>query len=204
MQLWNGKRIPLFKEGGRGKASVFSASRMNEMVNALNALLNPRISRGPSDEIQIADGSIFFKLKNTGLGGSGTVTRYRVKSWAASTLGCVTWDGTTEGGTTITVAKPYKLRNPASEVLWFGPPSAALTNVTVSYDYASSFADTQSRFASSTGFDTEAQSIFPRYIVNDEIWAAQTGVNTGIANVDWIDLNLDARQWCTIPIDPIP
>lgn len=109
------------------------------------------------------------------IAGADGTKRCRVKTIAAETLSCVLWDGTTEGSS-ITVAKPWHLRQ-----------NATIT----ARDSVSSYPDTISRI-----IGTETQTYLPSYTVNDEIQAELNPVGgTGVAGVDW--LSHDTRQWAT-------
>jgi hypothetical protein len=68
----NGKRIARFIPGDRTRTPE-SADAMNELVDAINALNNPRIARGDSDSVTIGETEIYYQLKKNGLdnGGSG-------------------------------------------------------------------------------------------------------------------------------------
>ena len=70
----------------------------------------------------------------------------------------VGWDGVTEGGTNVYVAKPYKLRNSQTVV--------ALDGVNISYVYDGG---TLMRAATHPNFQSDVQKIIPRYLVNDII-----------------------------------
>jgi hypothetical protein len=123
-------------------------------------------------------------------GGGGGVGMYRVKSVQADYLTCRSWDGTDDGITDVLIAKPMKLRNPATETI---------DALGVSYTYT----DTQTRLAASSGFDSEKHKVRPAYAVNDVIYAAKCATDVTLA-ADHLDLNVDARKWQAIPQVPIP
>jgi len=110
----------------------------------------------------------------------------RVKSVQNNYLTCRTWDGTTEGGTDILVAKPYKVRNPASETI---------DGIAVSYSYVS----TTRRTASATGYYSETQVVVPFYLVNDVIFAISTTTDVQVDSeyLEYLALD-DGRAWATI------
>lgn len=115
---------------------------------------------------------------------SGGVSQYRVKSVQGDYCTCRTWDGTTEGSD-VYVAKPYKLRNPGSEII---------DGVTVNY---TSYPTSVSRVADISG-TTENQVIVPRYLSNDLIYVATsnyTGVSVSGTPLTLIDVNCDGRAW---------
>lgn len=57
------QRIPRFVEGG-SKPSIFSATDMNVLVDAINRLLNMRITRGSCDMVIFADDGVVIQLAN--------------------------------------------------------------------------------------------------------------------------------------------
>jgi hypothetical protein len=109
---------------------------------------------------------------------------YRLKSIQSEYLTCRTWNGTTEGGTDIYVAKNHKLRCSIA--------SAVIDGVTVTYTYP--LADNVSRTATITT-TSEDQVIVPRYLVNDLIFAVESSSGTGVSGKTLIDLNVDGRAW---------
>jgi hypothetical protein len=122
-------------------------------------------------------------------GGSGyTEGVFRFKSMEAEYLVCrATTDGSTDGGTDIYVAKPYKLR-------WSAP------NVTIdgqAVTYANYDLTSQKREATCQSVMAK-EAITPRYVLNDLVWANQPGITlvtvsgTGLI---WMDLNRDGRAW---------
>lgn len=105
---------------------------------------------------------------------------------------CRTWDGSTEGGDIIRVARPYFLQG-----------GRAWNNVVrngVTYSNYRGFSD-QIRTATKEG-ESETQTIVPAYLPSDILIAAR--VNTGVTTpqgiiVEWIDLNVDGRMWQVLP-----
>jgi hypothetical protein len=118
-----------------------------------------------------------------------TVQQFRFKSINSDYLTCRTYDAITgEGGIDIYIAKPFKLRNPASEVI---------DGVTVSYSSYSG----QTRLASDGVNPDETQVINPRYLVDDLIYAVtvdHTGVTVSSVELVLIDINTDGRAWAKI------
>jgi hypothetical protein len=112
------------------------------------------------------------------------VQMYRYKSQSGDYVVCRTWDGTTEGGSDVNIAKPMKLRNSIT--------SAVIDAVTVTYSYPT----TVTRVATISA-TTENQVIVPRYIVNDLIFAVDSSGGTAISGTlqDKIDMNVDGRAW---------
>lgn len=154
------------------------------------ALTIEEVDGGPSvafDTLIVPNGS----LTDNGGGeaqltfNAGGVSQYRIKSVQGDYYTCRTWDGTTEGGSDVYVAKPYKLRNSIT--------SESIDGVTVSYSYASTVA----RTATISSVD-EDQVIVPRYLSNDIIYVATsnyTGVSVSGTALTLIDMNCDGRAW---------
>lgn len=121
-------------------------------------------------------------------GGGGGVQMYRVKSVQGDYLTCRTWDGTTEGGSDVYVAKSYKLRTSIG--------SAVIDGVPVTYSYPSNVERTATISTSN-----ESQVIVPRYLPNDIIFVASanaTGVSVSGTPLKLIDLNADGRAWAKV------
>ena len=143
----------------------------------------------PSDtavtEIRVPNGSLTSVSAGiVSLSISG-VQMYRYKSQASDHLVCRTWDGTTEGGGDVAIAKPHKLRNSVT--------SATIDGVAVTYTYGGTFV---TRTATIATID-EDQVIVPRYLVNDLIFAVDSSGGTAITGTlqNKIDLNVDGRAW---------
>jgi hypothetical protein len=126
-----GAKLPEFQEGGEGP-SVWSAETMNNFVKALNALLDPRISRGESDKVEISDSNITFQLSRSAEAG-GLVERFKIRFAENDFLICRTWDGSTIGATDIYVLKPEELQCSLA--------SEAIYGVTTTYTYAADTAE---------------------------------------------------------------
>ena len=109
--------------------------------------------------------TLFVDLTN--LSSAGT-SRLRVKDDLGASLKCRSWDGTTEGGTDIFVAKQPCIRNTIGTDVQNG--------VTFTYSYSLGAADTNGnhylvRTVSGTDGTTETDDIVPPYIFNCEIYA---------------------------------
>lgn len=116
---------------------------------------------------------------------SAGVSQYRIKSVQGDYCTCRTWNGTTEGGSDVYIAKPYKLRTSIT--------GATIDGVSVSYSYASSV----ERTATISG-SGENQVVVPRYLANDLIFAASsdhTSVSVSGTELTLIDINADGRAW---------
>lgn len=129
-----------------------------------------------------------------GKGGSAEISAgtpmYKIKSFQGDYMTCRTWDGVTEGGTNVYVAKPYKLRNSQTVV--------ALDGVNITYVYDGG---TLMRAATHPNFQSDVQKIIPRYLVNDIIHVGDS--DTGVTAADGtpvvkIDLNVDGRYWARL------
>jgi hypothetical protein len=126
-----GARLPEFQEGAEGP-SVWSADTMNNFVKAINALLNPKISRGEADKVTISDSNVVFQLSRSAESGA-LVERFKVRFAENDFLICRTWDGTTIGATDIYVLKPEELQCSLA--------SEAIYGVTTTYTYAADTAE---------------------------------------------------------------
>lgn len=113
--------------------------------------------------------------------------RYRVKTVAGDTLTCRTWDGSEEGESDVTVAKPQPLRRSD----WHNVTRDGAT-------YTATNADGSARTLAHAGLEEDATSeevLVPSYAVNDVIVADQPDGGTGVANVTWEDTNRGARSF---------
>lgn len=136
-------------------------------------------------------------------GGSGlryhlplAAAQFRYKSTDGDYLVCKAWDGTSESGEDVAIAKPYLLR----------PSITARTIGGTAYTYT--YTDDFTR-ESDGGGTTEDQVVSPDYQVDDLIFAARVrrGTEVDVDNVAgvgeqadnepilWVDLNLDGRTW---------
>jgi hypothetical protein len=117
------------------------------------------------------------------------VKTFRITAITGSYLTCVEYNGA-DIGSSVEVARPFKARAVASETL---------ESVGYTYGYGGLGADGQRRTASWTvsGVNySEYQRLTVAYAVNDIIVAAFVPY-TGVTNVSWIDLNIDAREWAS-------
>lgn len=112
------------------------------------------------------------------------VRRFKISALgisSADALGCNPYkaDGTVDSSISVTIAKPYLVQDIAA---WNG----------LTFTYS----NTQTRVATRTSdHQTENQVVVPAYVAGDDIWAVRSVLDTGVPNTDWMDLNLDARQW---------
>lgn len=111
------------------------------------------------------------------------------------------FNGTANYGVNIAIAKPFILR----------PSNTSRTIGGVSFTYSYN-ANGQQRTSTNTGdSSTEEQTITPYYNVDDVIFAARsrnkTDTVTGAVigeqasgeEIEWVDLNVDARMWSEDP-----
>ncbi len=126
---------------------------------------------------------------------SARVKMFRVKSFYSDCIGGVEWDGTTETGGEVLIAKPSLLRCSITE--------RTIDGVTLIYNY-SGYADTtwQTRDEYDGSLGSDRQVVTPKYQENDVIYAIEldhTGAwqpLIGGTEAKWIDINVDARAWC--------
>lgn len=170
------------------------ASEWNAMVDALHS---QRITSGGGLRMKVTPfgtmPSIDPSKPAPSAPGEATVTvyRFRVKSVQGDYMTCRTWDGTTEGGSDIYVAKPPKLRHSVT--------SESIEGTTVSYTYGSrSNNEDGYRTATAGGVDI-TEIVMPVYIDNDEIFAVKpdNGTDVTVSSVElvYLDLNVDGRCW---------
>jgi hypothetical protein len=130
-ELKVGAKLPEFQEGTEGP-SVWSAATMNNIVKSVNVWLNPSISRGEKDGVEISDSNVQITLKRSE-GGGASIERFKVRFAENDFLICRTWDGTTIGATDIYVLKPEELQCSLA--------SEAIYGVTTTYTYAADTAE---------------------------------------------------------------
>lgn len=163
--------------------------------------LGQMTTQGPHGTMIRPNGQLFRAAQ----AGGSSATRMRVKKVYGDYYICRTWDGTTEGGSDIAVAKPPELRHAlVSEII---------EAVTVSYSYVARADnydgwDTGSatykgeRHAAASGRTTQVEIILPVYHINaasddySEIWADKPVGGTGVgAAPTWMDTNRAGRVW---------
>lgn len=127
----------------------------------------------------------------TQVSGGGGAERFRVKSVQGDYVTCRTWDGTTEGGTDIKIAKPPKLRHSVT--------SESIEGVTISYSYSTRSNNNDGQRTASASGASQTEIIMPVYITNDVIFATKplrgTGVSVSGTPLEYLDLNVDGRAW---------
>lgn len=119
------------------------------------------------------------------------IKQFIVKSVNADTLTCHEYDGTTEGNSDITVAKPWRLRRTPfdGQTIVFTDENGS--NYSATYVYSSNV----SRQVT-IGSVIENQVVIPRFKIDfDIIFADQPSNGTGLTDVIWCDTNRDGRAW---------
>jgi hypothetical protein len=164
-----------------------SSSQANWLNRLLRLATENVILPGRGYKIARTTAGTVLEIERGG-GGSSTgsaVSMFKIKSLEADYLVCRTWDGTDEGDEDVNVARPIKLRNPASEVI---------DGSTINYVYVSTV-DRRAEIDGQTDNSFEAQKIIPRYEIDSVIFAITA--DTGDEDVEYLDLNTDARAWAS-------
>lgn len=157
---------PIFRRWQSNQS--LSALRLNEPLTALEDLLRARPGAQGIGAGELA---------------RGYVDQYRFKTMGDDYIECVTYDGTTEGTTTIRVAKPWRLRRtPFDGLSWGGIAYAYTTDVERVAD------------------GTETQVVTPPYVADDLILVEQVIVplmtlSGPVEIINLVDKNNDARAW---------
>lgn len=122
-----------------------------------------------------------------GKGGGSGAGSYRFKSMQGEYIVCRSWDGTTEGGSDVNIAKPFKLR--------WSAPSVTIDGQSVTY---SSYDLTGQKRTATCAGASAYEAITPRYSVDDVIWADtvdHTLVTVSGTALTLLDTNRDGRAW---------
>lgn len=230
MRLGNGVKIDRFAKGG--SRTPLSEEAANELVDALNALLNPTIGIGATNAVTISDGGWNIQLKQLGTSSAASTTTgaFKVKQEFGDYLQCVTWDFAAEGTTFVYVAKPTLLRRSMAGRTEDGITATfayALVTATFPYSYTN-WQRTQHVTIPAGLFDDETHILKPGYLASglnidgtaiaggDIIYAigvTATGVSTNPADawtpgfataITWLDMNPDGRCWKQIAVLPSP
>jgi hypothetical protein len=160
--------IPRFT-AGKGGPQIFSASDMDNLASAVEALVNMRITSGSENRVSLAERSFVIQIKDNGngSGGGGSVSGpYRIKSVRGDYVVCRTWDGSSEGSTDIYIAKPWKLRCSRTQ--------ETVGGVTSTFTYSGSGLGNCTR-TKTTGADSEDEYVSPQWAYGasdcDLVWA---------------------------------
>ena len=179
--------------------TLLSAATANELIWALNALLNLEVKRGSKDMFHVADGNAVLELKRsaadgTEATGTASVAMFLLKSVQGDYLTCRTWDGVNEGSTDVYIAKDPRLRNSVT--------SEVLDGVTVSYSYTSTTIRVASWTIDSVA-DEEIQHVVPHYLPDTDpeagevifaVQTAHTGVTVGEVELIWLEMS-NGKAW---------
>jgi len=176
------------------------------LVSWLNKLLrfaqSLRIKSGVGYKVDYSTDGIVLRIDGGGGGGGGMTQRFRVKSCGDDHLVCRTWDGTTEGGTDVKVAKAYKLRHSITSAT---VETDAGSTTTINYTYASRTNNLDGKRYADYGGGSVTEIVVPRWLVNDQIWATKvigTGVTVSSVELTWLDDNRDGRAWAAKATQP--
>jgi hypothetical protein len=194
-RTWTGKKLALFT----GKTQ-FRLSKINELVYALNAILNASVSRGTADKVDISDDNWHLQIGGgSGSGGGGVTQITSVDRTVTITPGTgfgpvvdlsvnagaiveLTFQGIGFGGNNdFITCSGLRVRMPPC--LRFSEAHRVVDGIAINYSAYSTAQ--QSRVATSGGFDV-TQYITRQYAPGDIIYAASVG---GVLQ----DLNVDAR-----------
>ena len=170
-------------------------NRLREATQSalINSVVNGKYSRGPGGTQLICSPIQSTYPGSTTTSNSGSVERFRILTGGVlgDYLLCETWNGTTGGGVTINIAKPPKLRHSVV--------TEALAGTTWNYTYSSESGYNDGKRTASDGTNSEKQVVIPLFLIGDEIYATKptrkTGVTVSSVELEYLDLNVDARAW---------
>jgi hypothetical protein len=188
--------IPLFK-GGKGGAQIFSATDMNRLVKALNALLKLTVTRGATDNFTVSDANATLQIQQDAASSGGvgpgvtlmTLVSYHQDATNGDYLVCRPDGGKSDGSNDVFVAVEPQLQsdltgrtNPDGNHWSFG-----------SYNQAG-----QSRVA--TGSTTLNEYITPPFEVGDTIPVCQcNNAYVMVGTVLVVLIAITGRQWAAVP-----
>lgn len=164
-----------------------------QVVKALNALGHIEITQPATGAAKViySDLRTVLQIPQNSRTPTGSelvnIKRARITALAADYVTADLWDETANDfdGDSITVAKPYELRNNPTGTEW-----------SVAWTYA--YASAQERTRTAAGYAATKQRVYPDYKVNDEIIVLFNDEHTGVAGAtEYLDLNVDARRWLT-------
>ena len=122
------------------------------------------------------------------------VSAFRVTADGNDDFTGVEMEGDAATGQTVQIAKPYRLRRAGYHGQTITYTFAGQT-WRIGYSYTAASYRTATILAPS-GQPVENQAIVPTYNPNEStIFAVKLIGRTGVSGVDWLDLNLDAREW---------
>lgn len=164
-----------------------------EFFHALQRLGNIEIQQPETGDAKVisSDGKTVLQIPTRSRTPTGSelvnIKRAKITAIAADYVTATLWDEVANDfdGDSVTVAKPYELRNNATGTEW---------SVAWTYSYASA----QERTRTATGYAATKQRVYPDYKVDDEIIAIFNDEHTGVAGAtEYLDMNVDGRQWFT-------
>ena len=126
-------------------------------------------------------GTTYSNVRDPAMASSSMMQTFKITAIGDNDLTCVTYDGATSGTTTYQIARPWLSRRYTWDTL-------TINGVTYAY------VDAQKRTATS-GTTTEIQRITFAYTVGDMIIAAQVSQVSDYGTWEWLDLNMDGRDW---------
>lgn len=151
----------------------------NEIVNAFNA-----VKQTPGPTRQVLPGGTASML---------TACQFQLTAMAGDYFEAKVYDGTTQTGSAIKIAKPFQLRRTPFD-------GETITELGISYVYNSDTTRT-----ATLDEEDEEQLVIPKYLVGFSVIFAIKPIvgGTGVTwdnmgqdvPVEWLDLNVDARAW---------
>jgi hypothetical protein len=175
----NRMEIPWYQEGKDGP-SLFSANDRNTEVALLRALSNPQVAYGTTANAILSDSNFTIVLPTSTT--ASAVTAYKLKDVKGDYLIGRTWDGTTEGGVDVAIAKEYLHRESLT--------AETLLAESHTYTYSDGVSETWGvgtfgRFnrirTDNDGSSDEAQRIVPPWRENEVIQAVSSSF-TGVVD----------------------
>lgn len=164
-----------------------TASKLNKGVRAFQGL-----TTGVRPPTQVLP-------QSAAVGVLGLLVQMKVVSVSQDYVVCDLYDGV-ETGERVFVAKPFLLRSNTSRVV------LDRNGDDVTLTYSAYAADGQSRTTTRDDDATQFEIVTPQYAVNDIIYAIKDvvgGTATSYTDTDgqaiainWLDVNLDSREWC--------
>jgi hypothetical protein len=198
-------KIPLTPKGGGVR--ILASAFQNLLINCINgfrviSVVIPGATPGTAKLADIkstANGTI-ITLPSGMIGSSstsaGSASQFKIVSDGGDYWNCKTWDGTTLGASVVKVAKPFKLRAGTGKIA-----SEVIRSVTYTYTYSAvtvgGVTGYYTRAVSGSDGSSETDYMIPDPIANDIIYASAFSTTTPstLADVVWIDLNVDGRAW---------
>lgn len=172
-RVWAGKIIAPFT-----KKDLLRRSKMNELVACINPFLSAEIQPSSAGRVILSDAKVVFQIGPEDTAQSPPQTwgiTFKLKTMHDDYLGCVIWDGTTEGVAT-NVAKPWLLRCSRTSRSILG------VDHTFTYDAGATYGAMNVRRTNSWTGGTQDELVHPPWSVDDIITADLT--TTGLSDDD--------------------